>query len=228
MRVVILVPRRADYGRRDRLWEYVRGRWTDEHPEWEIWEGHHLVGPFNRSKAINTAALMADDWDLAIIADADSFVGTEQIEAAVETCAQTGQMTLGYTTWNALDERMSNSIMNGYNGDWRPGVFASLNDSCSSMVLVTRDLWDECEGFDEGLAGWGCEDIIFAHKARTFGGGHWHHTTPGDLWHLWHESAPRPTIMENVARADRYHAVAGDTAAMRALMAELKTELVSG
>lgn len=220
MRIVVLVPRRADNGRRDVLWAYVRARWESEHPDWPIYEGHHDQGPFNRSAAINSAARAAGDWDIAIIADSDSFVGADQIEEAVSTCARTRQMTLGYTTWRALDESMSDRVMAGFDGDWLPGNFVAMTDTCSSMVLVTRDLWEQTGGFDERHQGWGCEDISFAHAARTFGYG-WNHT-PGSLWHLWHESSPRgpELVAANVALADRYHAAAGNPEAMRVLIAE--------
>lgn len=218
MRVAVLVPRRADNGRRDRLWQWVRQRWFDEHPDWSVSEGFHDEGPFNRSAAINRAA--DGDWDIGIIADSDSFVGKEQIEASVARCVTTGQMTLAYDRWNALDAAMSDRVMAGYRGDWTEGLLASLEGSCSSMVVVTRAVWDECGGFDEGFVGWGSEDIAFSHMAQTFGGGL--QRIPGPVWHLWHESSDRPCIDTNVARADLYHAAAYDREAMHALMDRLR------
>ena len=60
-RVVFLVPRRADDGHRDELWRYARKRWEALFPEWPVFEGHHDVGPFNRSAAVNLAADLADE-----------------------------------------------------------------------------------------------------------------------------------------------------------------------
>ena len=37
--VTVLVPRRADGGRRDRLWEFCRKWWEAEHPGYELIEG---------------------------------------------------------------------------------------------------------------------------------------------------------------------------------------------
>lgn len=220
MRVVVLVPRRNDGGRRDQLWAWVKDRWGREHPDWPVYEGHHNTGPFNRSAAINRAAKKAGAWDIAIIADSDSFVGKEQLEQAVAKCDSTGQITFAYDRWCALDQKMTDRIMNGWTGDWWPGVSITMTDTCSSMVVVTREVWDQCRGFDPGFIGWCAEDIAFAHAARTFGGGG--QRVPGDMWHLFHESAPRPFANENVSRSGLYHQVAGDPEKMRALIDGLR------
>lgn len=224
MRVAIVVPRRADNGRRDQLWEYVKGRWTDEHPDWPIFEGQHDVdeGPFNRSVAINRAAAAAGDWDIAIIADSDSFVGKEQIDAAVDTCARTGQMTLAYNRFCYLSRQMSDAIMSGWIGDWYPGVEWYLPGSCSSMVVVSRPVWDESEGFDEGFIAWGMEDVAFSHKAQTFGGGL--QRIAGEVWHLHHPPAPHTNDENNVPRMERFAMASYDKVAMKALMEQLKLE----
>lgn len=228
MNVVILVPRRYDGGRRDQLWHYVAGRWTDEHPAWPIFEGIHAAdeGPFNRSKAINAAAAVASNesrWDIAIIADSDSFVGPEQIDAAVELAARHNQMALAYDRFAYLSHAMSDQIMAGYNGDWWAGVEWYLPGSCSSMVVCPRPVWEEVEGFDEGFVGWGGEDVAFSHKAQTFGGGL--QRVAGPVWHLWHAPAVHAANDVWVPRCERYAAAAYDRQKMHALMVELRTEL---
>lgn len=221
MRVVILVPRRADNGRRDQLWVYVRSRWETEQPDWPIYEGYHDTGPFNRSAAINTAATAAGDWDVAVVADADSFVGTDQIAAAVSRAAKSGQMVIAFEWWNALNEAMSDQIISGYSGYWESGMIASVQGTCSSMLAVPRPLWNDVGGFDEGMIGWGAEDVAFWRACEALGGGT--QRVAGVCWHLWHPSADRPHIGENIARVERYGAAANDPVAMRALIAELKT-----
>lgn len=220
MNVVVLVPRRADHGRRDKLWEFVLHRWQTEQPRWLVANGYHAEGPFNRSAAINQAARAAGDWDIAIVADSDSFVGNAQIEAAVETCARTGQMTLAYDRFAYLSREMSDRVMAGYLGDWTAGVEWSLPGTCSSMVVVTRDVWDEAEGFDEGFVGWGGEDIAFSHKAQTFGGGL--QRIPGFVWHLWHAPAVHTAEDVWVPRVAEYARASYDPPAMRALMDALR------
>lgn len=224
MKVVVLVPRRADNGRRDRLWSYVRSRWLAEHPQWKVFEGHHEEdeGPFNRSAAINRAATKAGKFDVAIVADSDSFCGPDQLDAAVALAAESGQMVLAFEWWNALDEQMSDAIMEGFNGHWETGMIASVQGTCSSMLAVPRALWDEVGGFDEGFVGWSAEDVGFWRACEALGGGT--QRVRGVCWHLAHPSADRPNIGPNIARAERYGAAANDPVAMRALLVELKAE----
>lgn len=223
MKVVVLVPRRADNGRRDDVWSYVRSRWADEQPTFKVVEGlHDDGGPFNRSKAINAAAKKAGKWDVAIIADSDSFVGPPQIEAAVETAARTGQMTLAYDRFCYLNFEMSNQIMAGFNGNWYAGVEWTMPGTCSSMVVVPRKVWDQAEGFDEGFVGWGGDDIGASHKFQTFGNGL--QRIPGEVWHLWHPPAVHADNDTWVPRCERYAKASYNPDAMRALMADLKAE----
>lgn len=222
MRVVVLVPRRADHGRRDDIWLWVRDRWIRERPDFKIVVGSHEgKAPFNRSLAINRAATKAKDWDVAIIADADSFVSIEQIDAAVKVCADTGQMTLAYDRFVYLSRAMSDQIMAGFDGNWWSGVEWTMPGTCSSMVVVTRAVWGEAEGFDEGFdTGWGADDIAASHKFQTFGGGL--QRIPGEVWHLWHSPAVHGDQEAWVPRMNRYAEASYDKVKMGALIAELK------
>lgn len=230
MRVVVLVPRRSDNGRRDQVWEYVRSRWDDEHPTWPIYEGHHDEGPFNRSAAINSAARDArqEDWDVAIVADSDTFVGPAQIDEAVNGCFHDGRMWLAYDRFCYLSRQMSDAVMNGFQGSWETGVEWWLPGTCSSMVVVRNDVWTEAGGFDEGFAGWGLEDVAASHAFQTFGEGL--SRAPGPAWHIWHspqteERENSPSWKAKVERAERYHAAAYDKPAMRALIDELHDDV---
>lgn len=227
MRVVVLVPRRSDGGRRDRVWRWLKARWETEHPDWAVYEGHHENGPFNRAAAINRAAWHATTdghWDVAYIADSDSFVSATQARQAADGAHETGQMWLAFDQFRYLTHAMSDLVMDDYRGDWYAGIEWSMPGTCSSQVVVRRDVWDQAGGFDEGFEGWGLEDVAASHAFQTFGGGL--RRAPGDCWHLWH--APAMTDRENsptwptkVARAERYHEAAYDKPKMRALLAEL-------
>lgn len=220
MTTVVLVPRRSDGGRRDAVWDYVRQNRVPH--GWPIVEGHDPAPVFNRSRAINRAAADAGDWDIAVIADADSFVGPDQLTTAVEGCRADGRMWLAYDRFCYLGRLMSDQIMSGYTGDWHPGIEWTLHGTCSSMVVVRRDVWDATGGFDEGFESWGMEDVAFSHAAQTFGGGL--ARAEGTCWHLWHppsiERDAHPWD-QKVERAERYHAAAYDRDAMTALLADL-------
>lgn len=226
MRVVTLVPRRADGGRRDAIWDWVRGRWVATHPEVEVFEGHHDDGPFNRSAAVNAAADLAGDFDVAIVADSDSFVPAEQINQAVAIASSTCQITFAYTRFAYLNRRMSNKVMSGFCGDWWPGVEWTLAGTCSSMVVVPRALWDEVGGFDDGFTGWGFEDVAFSVACQAIGGGM--NRTAGEVWHLHHQTQPTssqksPTWQPNLDRMKRYEQCDFNGDKVRSLLAELRS-----
>ena len=141
MRTVVLIPRRSDGGRRDAIWAWLATRWANEHPDWELFEGHHNDGPFNRSAALNAASKAAGKWDVAVIADADAFCDTDQLARAVDQAATTGTMVIAYTQYCYLNQRMSDAVMAGFTGNWWDGVEFSLDTACSTMIVVGRKLW---------------------------------------------------------------------------------------
>lgn len=225
MKVAVLVPRRADGGYRDQVWAWVKDRLGREHPDYSVHEGHHDDGGmFNRSAAINAAAAEAPDADVYIVADADSFVGGDNLRAAVELAATAGQMVLAYDRFCYLNKPMSDLVMGGFLGNWWPGVEWTMPGTCSSMVVVPRKIWDQAQGFDEGFVGWGMEDVAASHAFQTFGGGL--QRIPGDVWHLWHPTAPHDNNDANVARMKLYEAVSYDKPKMRALIKKLRAQTV--
>lgn len=223
MNVAVLVPRRSDGGRRDQLWSFVKARWTRHHPDWVVSEGHHDDGPFNRSAAVNRASAAAGDWDVAVIADSDSFVSESQITDAISQAVKARRFTLAYDRYAYLSRAMSDRIMNGYDGDWWPGVEFTMQGTCSNMVVVPRRLWDQVGGFDEGFIGWGFEDIGFSLACQTFGGGL--RRVHGEVWHLWHppsveNNAKSQDWQNGLARMKRYEAAGYDLKQMRSLLRE--------
>lgn len=226
MNVAVLVPRRSDNGRRDRTWAWLRQRWEHEHPDWQLVEGHHDDGPFNRSAAINRAAETAGAWNVAVVADADTFVDPDALRAAVALAASSGQLVLAFTDFQALTQSMSDRVMDGFLGDWHPGIAYVLGGTCSSMLAIPRELWDTAGGFDEGFVGWGAEDVAAWRVFATLGGGF--HRLPGVCWHLWHPAAgenpeTNPLWLKNLERLQRYETVDfDDPEGIKVLLAELR------
>lgn len=226
MHVAVLIPRRPDYGRRDQLAEWTQARWGDLHPDFEVIEGHHLEGPFNRSAAINSAAAQADDADVFVVADCDSFVDAGQLRRAIDRAMSSGQVTFAYDRFAYLSRSMSDAIMDGFAGDWWPGVEWTLAGTCSSMVVIPGDLWRELGGCDEGFVGWGGEDVALSLALQTLGGGM--QREPGEVWHLWHPPAPHTHDDIWPDRMDLYAKAAYDKTAMRQLVDRLRAEVAAG
>ena len=219
--VAVLVPRRDDGGHRDELWGFVRSHLEREHPDWPIHEGHHDDGPFNRSAAINAAAELAGDWDVAVIADSDTVIPPVSLRAGVEMAAALGWMVNCLDLRIMLNERGTRRIMRGgpaYDtADWRrPDWMERVEpEAPSSAVVVRRDLFDRVGRFDEKFVGWGHEDSAFRIACETVTG------VPmlrvgAPVYHLWHPESPEvrgtPTRRANMRRLAVYEAAAGDVA----------------
>lgn len=230
MRTVILCPRRADGGHRDKLWAFARGRWEAQFPDWPVIEGHHDDGPFNRSAAVNTAARLAGDWDVALIIDADVICAPVAVESAVELAAKTDRLVVAHDERVMLSQRGTDKILAGYLGSWRTGEMLDRTqghgrsgvwlDSVSCAVAVTRTLWEQAGPMDEAFVSWGREDTAFRISCEV-------ETGPivkvcGETFHLWHPVGPEvklssPLRQANEKRHKAYLDARGDRAAVRAL-----------
>lgn len=229
MNVRLIVPRRADRGERDRLWRFCSAYWRRERPGWEIVEGEHTDGPFNRSAAINTAA--EGDWDVAVIVDADTVVDAEPVERGVALAARSGDLILPFDTRCLLSRQGTRRVLAGLSGPWDRWVAARQTPAdsyeyVSGCQIVPRSLWDAVGGFDPRFEGWGGEDDAFTAACQALTG-----VDPrrarlsGSAWHLWHRPSPyanhrRATYRMAKALSDRYLAAAGSEDAMRELLAE--------
>lgn len=199
MRVVILVPRRADGGHRDRIWEWVADWLRRYHPDWPIYEGADDSDVFSMAKARNNAAREAGDWDAAVIVDADTIAYPSAVEAAVGRALRTGEIVVAGDMRMRMDTVSSRQILNG--GLWFPrpegerhpkdGV---LKDMCygepsSGVVAIGRDLWDKTGGYVEALQGWGWEDLVLLTQCYVVGSRmSW--VPASMLLHFWHPRTP--------------------------------------
>ena len=223
-RVVILVPRRAGFEDRDALWAFTRPLWEGWFPDWPIVEGHHNVGLFNRSAAVNTAARLAGDWDAAVLIDSDVILDPEAVRAAIPRAIESGQMVVPFEIRHNLSPGGTKRILGGDRGDWHRYIARTFRDQHSSVIVIPRPLFDDIGGFDEGFRGWGMEDTAFALACEVFAGRKLERS-PGECWHLHHASAPgekhgSPSHRRNSARLDRYRAAAaaGDREGIAALV----------
>jgi hypothetical protein len=234
VKAVILVPRRDDNGPRGELWAFCRGWWEREMSHLPIVEGYHTDGLFSRSAAVNRAATIAGDWDVAVIIDSDVICNPDRVREAVELAHASGSMVLPHDRRYDLAPRASreaqarpNDLFHGREPMWMRRNVAHTysvdngHPSVSSVVVVPRRLWDEVGGFDEAFRGWGYEDTAFAAACETFGG---IVRMPGEVWHFWHPTAKEgkrgtPSWSANAARGQAYRTAIGNPDAVRAIRA---------
>jgi mannosyltransferase OCH1-like enzyme len=226
---VLLVPRREGFEDRDRIWDFCRAWWQQHFPDWLIYEGHHEVGLFNRSAAMNTAAALAGDWDVAVVIDADVLPDPAKVQDAHDRAIATGLVCFPFDVRYNLNPRGTAKVLQGHKGSWKGFIARTYHQQHSSVFAITRQLWDATGGFDEGFSGWGLEDTAFAMSCEVFSGGKGL-DQPGEVWHLYHAAAPEqkhgtPSHMANMARKQLYDAAwqAGDKVRLRELVAQGRT-----
>lgn len=218
--VVILVPWRGGDEIRERNWAIAR-RYLEGF-DYPIFTGDRK-GPWSRAAAVNAAAKAAGEWDVAMIADADTI---QEVGAAHRAIASVGISCGAAIPWNVrwlLDEKATVRLKARNEAPLRDTRRWGKQDrGAGSTLIVAREAWDAVGGFDEHFVGWGLEDraIVIAMKTlssvRHF---------PGVVWHLNHPVDPisikyRHTLggsPEMSQYFQRYRAAIKDTEKMLAL-----------
>lgn len=179
--VPVLVPRRADHGRRDEIWARLQSHaWRDT----RVVEGHHDDGPFNRAAALNVAAAAAGDWEYAIIADSDSFVPAPQLHGALDLARRHDQVVIAHSRWLNVEPDETRQILEQGWIEHRDKR-AQYTFTVSSMLVVPRTAWDAVNGFDERFQGWGREDNAFIRAVKLLHG--FPLRIDGTVYHLAHD-----------------------------------------
>lgn len=215
-----LVPRRADEGSRDTLWDHCHKHWSQGCPDIPITVGSSPDGPFNRAAAINDAA--RGSWDIGVVLDADVLADPAQVYTALERAMDTGRVTLPYDVFLGLTASMTKRVLAGREGDWTRGVRFRSRTHESSIVVIPRTAWDAVGGFDERFVGWGQEDVAFIQSVRVLVGEI--DRIGGPVYHLEHgDRAARgkgtPLYEANQVLGARYRETK-EPEAMRELLAE--------
>lgn len=225
MRTVILVPRKEDHGERDQIWKYVRNWYESHHPYYEIFEGHDPAAeisgnpnvPFSIAAARNDAARQAgDDWDVAVVIDADTIVEPAALGDAVVRAALGTRLWVAGDVYMNMDAKSSKRILHG--GLWFPrpegnlpknGVTDSIfGEPASGVVVFSRALWEATGGYLATIQGWGYEDLIFMTCCHIFGDGSgW--IEDSILLHFYHEKSRKTDdTQRNYQVWQNLHAVA--------------------
>lgn len=205
--IPVLVPRRNDHGHRDRLWRWTQDAYWNrgQGKGYRIVEGHHVEGPFNRSAALNLAAELAGNWDVAVIADSDAWVPPEQLDEAVRLARQTNRLVSAFTEVHEVAEKETLDLLAV---DYAPRLAPARRirtaalETQSVMLAVTRNLWEQVRGFDPVHNGWGGEDNSFWRACHIATGEPLR--VEGPAFTLWHEPASREHQPTNASRFAEY------------------------
>jgi hypothetical protein len=184
VKVVVLVPWRAGDELREQSWAVVRPYL--EKLNWPIYEGD-CDGLWSRGAAINAAAAEAGDWDVAVIADADT-IPPQGLDTAVGVAHATGGGIRPhdhlYRLTPAGSVRMAWSGIAGI----VPELHIDREFPGGGLLVVSRKGWDAVGGFSTDFQEWGHEDSYF--NIQLLLHADWDRL-PGEAYHLWHPAPAR-------------------------------------
>lgn len=214
--VSLIVPYRSDSGGpRDQVWSWLKPRWEQNFPDWEIVLGEDAIATsgedFSRAAAINNG-VSKSHGKILVIADNDVWMMPGLLKRAVSSVRD---WVLPWTTMLRIDEKLTKEILS------KPPLgtqltarllgdnFEDKSSHWGGLIIVTRHAFDTVGGLDERFRGWGGEDtmlqcvLVSKFGVRKKGN--------QNLIHLWH---PRPIIDgkpvlkgkigRNVALLERY------------------------
>jgi hypothetical protein len=239
-KTVLLVPFSSEDPSRINIWQHTHS-WLKQTLDYPLYIGEHFPdepGTYNLSLARNQAAQLAgDDWEVAVIHDADTIISPQQIKAGVAAALETGAVTYPYTERWELDFEGTKMLLQDETSDWQSHLQQyARNQPLGGCIIVRRDLWEIVRGFDTGFVGWGHEDGAFAIACEVLSGKKLQRV-PGKSLHLEHALAPakhpnNPIYLANKARIKQYMQAAGRPKAaetVRVLRDEsIKTDTKSG
>ena len=168
-----------------------------------------------RNKGARLAAL--GEYDVVILADADTIPEREPLMAAVEAARTSGLVHLPYTEYRSLRAGGTKQFAAG-----RPLEACShlvVPAACSGVLVTSPATWHALGGQDERFLGWGMEDVAFLVTHRTIKGAEFARHE-GRVYALHHESATKqgPQYDKNVSLYQHYLDAAGDTDAVLSLL----------
>lgn len=181
MKVVTLVPWRAGDELREQSYEVVRP--LLEGLGYPIFEGDR-EGVWSRGAAINDAAKRAGDWDVAVIADADT-APSRTIGAAVGRADATGGGIRPHDHLIRLSPSGSIAFARHGDANLQPRHVEAEYPG-GGYLVVARKAFDEIGGFPPKFEEWGCEDSYF--NIQLLVRADWDRIS-GTAYHLWHPGA---------------------------------------
>ena len=222
MKYSVLIPYKADFGRRDYLWSYVFNRYKQLLPQLELCVGVHQNEPFCKAKAINDAAKKANGG-VFIIADSDVVFDVtlvEKIDALIRKHPWIIPFRSGIRLTETATDRLIKQGLPAIIQIEPEEILQREAIAGAFMNVITRACFEVVGGLDERFKNWGGEDDALAMALDTLCGRHYR--LDGVIYHLWHPPAgpEHEYYDDNIRLFQQYKAASGDPASMRQLIQE--------
>jgi hypothetical protein len=183
MATAVVVPCRLDDEHRAAAWSWVRNRYADIHPAWEVVTGT-CSGPWVKATAV-ADALTRTDADRLLIADAD--VWSDGLSWAVDALDD-WPWVIPHHAVHRLTEAATAAVLAGgpLGGETTQHPYKGYPGG--GFMAVRRDVYERAP-LDPRFVGWGQEDQAWHLALRRIAG----HGPRGraNLWHLFHPPQPR-------------------------------------
>lgn len=219
MAVAVVVPFRSGCPYRKAAWEWVRSRYVESHPGWQLIEAQAPSGEWCKATAINPAV---ESCDAEIIVQGDADVWTDGLRAAVDAVAAGAPWAIPHLKVHRLSEEGTATVLMAES--WRGQPLAQRpyrGVAGGGFVVASRPVL-EAVPLDPRYRSWGQEDESHAMALSTLVGPPWR--GDADLVHLFHPPQERMTrrrgSRESWDLRKRYFRARNDPAAMAALIEE--------
>lgn len=225
MSVAVVVPYRETDAARRHAWSWIARRYHELHPDWPVIVAEPNGVAWHKGEAVANALVQVTN-DVAVVADADSFVPVDVLCAAVEAVQAGAPWAVPHATVWRLGPHFTGLLLRRGALDVPPPAYLPRRPQRvapvgGGIVVGPRAALLDVP-LDPRFEGWGGEDIAWGWALDTLAGAH--HAVGGELYHLHHAPAPtrRRALWETEVLAGRYAEASGDPHAMRELIEEAR------
>ena len=223
---IVIVPFQASSPERQANWEWVRARYAERYPDWELILAEQASGQWVKARAL-APALASCASDVVVIADAD--VWCDGLPDAVEAVRAGAPWAIPHGTVYRLSADATRLVLEGADPEGQEPQKGEepYEATPGGMLIVSqRDTLLDVPP-DPRFVGSSGMDIAWAHALGCLAGKPWRGSaTAYHLWHPWDKQSDRVggEPRSSVRLRRRYSLARINRAWMRRIIAEINEQ----